>query len=255
MCPEVEKGHRKYRREERQQAIARRIRAMWQELSAGFLAAPLWAQGGMAFFALAFVVMVVSPGVTRRRHAERLAALATAAGASTTRRDAFTEWFTTEVEGRRFEVRRELRSSGRGSSYRGPTGHLLFSTTPLAGSRWKLHQIEILQGRRPKLFGPAPLATGDAGFDARFTLRQDGVPVRDGWLDQPTRAAVTAFFDTPWANGSIWVQEEQLQHIMSPWVGFYHESLLRLLRQQATLATALERTAAWRVAEPGVSSD
>ena len=254
MCPEFDKRQRKYRQEEGQQAIACRIQAMWQELSEGFLAAPLLAQVGMAFFALAFVVMAVSPGVTRRRHAARLAALATAVGTSTTRRDAFTEWFTTEAAGRRFEVRRELRSSGRGSSYRGPTGHLLVTSTPLSGSRWKMHQIEILPGRRPKLFGSAPLETGDARFDARFTLRQDGVPVRVGWLDQPTRAAVTAFFDTPWASGSIWVQEEQLQHIMSPWIGVDHESLLRLLRHQAALATALERTAGWRVAESGVSS-
>ena len=164
---------------------------MWQELSTGFLAMPFWAQVGMAFFALMFVVMVVSPGVTRRRHAARLAVLASAAGASTTRRDEFTEWFTTEVEGRRFEVRRELRSSGRGSSYRGPTGHLLVTSTPLAGSRWEVYQIEILPGRLPKFFGPPPLATGDSAFDGRFMLRQDRVPVRDGWLDQPTRAAVT----------------------------------------------------------------
>jgi hypothetical protein len=70
--------------------------------------------------------------------------------------------------------------------------------------------------------------------------------VREGWLDQPTRAAVTAFFDTPWANGRVWVQEQQLQHLMSPWAGIEHESLMQLVRQQAALATALERTAGWR---------
>lgn len=218
----------------------------WQEFSAGFQAMPFWAQVGVGFFVFTFLVMLVSPGVTRRRHAASLAALATAARASTTRQDAFTEWFTVEVEGRRFEVRRELRSSGRGSSYRGPSGHLLITSTPIAGSRWEVYQIEILLGRLPKFFGPLPLSTGDAAFDGRFMLRQDGVPVRDGWLDQPTRDAITAFFDTPWANGRLWVQEQQLQHLMSPWVGVDHESLMRLLRQQAALATALERTAGWR---------
>ena len=218
----------------------------WQELTAGFQVMPFWAQIGVGFFVFTFLVMLVSPGVTRRRHAATLAVLAAAARATTTRQDAFTESFTVEVEGRRFEVRRELRSSGRGSSYRGPSGHLLITSTPLAGSRWEVFQIEVLLGRLPKFFGPPPLATGDAAFDGRFMLRQDGVPVRDGWLDQPTRAAITAFFDTPWANGRLWVQEQQLQHLMSPWVGVDHESLVRLLRQQAALATALERTAGWR---------
>lgn len=217
----------------------------WQEFSAGVQAMPFLAQIGVGFFLFTFLVMLVSPGVTRRRHATRLAALASAARATTTSRDTFTEWFTVEVEGRRFEVRRELRSRGR-NSYRGPTGHLLVTSTPLAGSRWELYQIEILLGRLPKFFGPLPLATGDAAFDGRFMLRQDGVPVRDGWLDQFTRAAITAFFDTPCANGRLWVQERQLQHMMSPWIGVDHEALLRLLRQQAALATALERTAGWR---------
>lgn len=218
----------------------------WQEFSAGFQEMPFWAQVGVGFFVFTFLVMLVSPIVTRRRHAVRLAALAMASGATTTRQDAFTESFTVEVEGRRLEVRRELRSTGRGSSYRGPSGHLLITSTPLKGSRWEVYQIEILLGRLPTFFGPLPLATGDAAFDGRFMLRQDGVPVRDGWLDQPTRAAITAFFDTPWANGRLWVQEQQLQHLMSPWIGVDHESLVRLLRQQAALATALERTAGWR---------
>ena len=218
----------------------------WQEFSAGLQAMPFWAQVGVGFFVFTFLVMLISPGVTRRRHAAKLAELAAAARATTTRRDGFTEWFTVEVEGRRFEVRRELRSTGRGSSYRGPSGHLLITSTPLSGSRWGVYQVEILQGRLPKFLGPPPLATGDAAFDGRFMLKQDGVPVRDGWLDQATRAAVTAFVDTPWANGRLWVQEQHLQHLMSPWVGVDHESLVRLLRQQAALATALERTAGWR---------
>jgi len=221
----------------------------WEELSAGFLAMPFWAQVGIGFFVLMCLVMVVSPGVTRRRHAARLTALASAAGAGTTRQDAFTEWFTTEVEGRRFEVRRELRMRATSRSYQNrTTGHLLVTSTPLAGSRWETSQIEILQWRMPKFFkffGLATPATGDATFDGRFTLLQGGVPVRHMWLDQPIRAAVTAFFDTPWTNGTIRAQEQRLQHEMSPWVGVDHDALVRVLRQQAALATALERTAGW----------
>ena len=213
---------------------------------AAFLAAPPWAQVAMVLFACTFVVMVVEPSLTRRKYASALAALAAAAGATTTRRDEFTEWFTLEVEGRPFEVRREFRVRGR-SSYRGPTGHLLVTATPLAGRRWELHQVDIRPGRVSSLFGGRPYSTGDASFDARFVVMQDGVPVREGWLDAPTRAAVTAFFDQPAATGPVWVQEQQLQHLADgTWRRLDLAALTSLLRQQAALATALERTAGWR---------
>lgn len=217
------------------------------DLVAGFVAAPLWAQIGMGVFALMFVVMLVEPRLKQRRYTAALAALAAAAGAPTTRRDAFTEWFTIAVDGRPFEVRWEFRVRGRGSSsYRGPTGHLLVTATPL-GSRWKTHQIDITPGRVPALFGGPPLRTGDTTFDGRFVVIQDGVPVRDGWLDAPTRAAVTAFFDLPAATGPVWVQDQQLQHIAgATWRTLDLAALTVLLRRQAELATALERTAGWR---------
>lgn len=219
------------------------------DLIAGFRAAPFWAQVGMAFFAFTFLVMLIEPRIKRRKYATALAALAAAAAAPTTRRDEFTEWFTMTVEGRPFEVRRELRQgSGRGvSSYRGPTGHLLVTSTPLAGSRWATHQVDITPGRVPRFFGGPPLPTGDATFDGRFVVMQDGTPVREGWLDAPTRAAVTAFFDQPAATGPVWVQEQRLQHIaVATWHGLDLAGLTALLRQQAALATALERTAGWR---------
>lgn len=220
---------------------------MWQDLVTGFLAAPLWAQIGMACFLVMAVVMLVAPKVTLRRHAARFAALAAAAGVATTRHDEFTESLAQLVDGRRYEVRREFRVRGRASSsYRGPTGHVLVTATPLAGSRWEMHQLDIAPGRLPSLFGAPPLATGDAVFDGRFLVRQDGIPVRDNWLDGQTRAAVTAFFDTPGATGPIWVQGQQLVHVMSPWLDVDHAALARLLAQQTQLASALERTAGWR---------
>lgn len=218
-----------------------------RDFVAGFLAAPAWAQVGMAFFALAFVVMLVGPRLTQRRHARRFTALASAAGMTTTRRDEFTEWFTIAVDGRSFEIRRELRVRGRGSSYRGPSGHLLVTSTKLSGSRWEMHQVDITPGRRLSLFGESPLSTGDPAFDGRFVVMQDGVPVRDGWLDAPTRAAITSFFDTPFATGPVWVQASQLQHIAAaPWVDLDLGALTRFLSAQAELASALERTAGWR---------
>ena len=199
----------------------------------------------MAFFALAFVVMLVGPRLTQRRHARRFTALA--AGMPTTRRDEFTEWFTIDVDRRSFEIRRELRVRGRGSSYRGPSGHLLVTSTKLSGGRWEMHQVDITPERRLSPFGESPLSTGDPAFDRRFVVMQDGVPVRDGWLDAPTRAAITAFFDTPAATGPVWVQAGHLQHIAAaPWVDLDLAALTRFLSAQAELASALERTAGWR---------
>ena len=215
------------------------------EAIAGFLVMPLWAQIGLGFFALTFLVMVFGPGFERRRYAAKLSALAAAAGATTTRRDEFTEWFTIDVDGRPFEVRRELRM--RNSSYRGPTGQLLVTSTPLSGSRWEMHQIDIVPGRVPKIFRRPTVSSGDAKFDERFVVIQDGVPVRDNWLDAPTRAAIITFFDAPAATGPVWVHDRQLQHIAGDeWARLDLAALKGLLRQQAMLASALERTAGWR---------
>ncbi len=212
---------------------------------AAILVAPVWAQIGMAFFALTFVVMLVGPSLSQRRYAAKFASLAAAAAAPTTRRDEFTEWFTIAVDGRSFEVRRELRV--RNSSYRGPTGQLLVTSTPLSGSRWEMHQIDVAPGRVPKIFRRPTLSTGDPAFDGRFVVIQDGVPVRERWLDAPTRAAFVAFFDAPAATGPVWVQDRQLQHLAGDeWVKLDLAALTSLLRQQAILATALERTAGWR---------
>lgn len=216
-----------------------------QDAIAAFVVMPVWAQIGVGFFVLTFIVMLVEPAIARRRFATKLAALASEAGATTTRRDEFTEWFTIDVDGRAFEVRRELRV--RNSSYRGPTGQLLITSTPLSGSRWAMHQVDIVPGRMPSLFGVKAPSTGDADFDGRFVVIQDGVPVRDGWLDAPTRAAIAAFYDSPAATGSVWVHEARLQHLAGDeWAKWDLAVLMGLLRRQAALATAFERTAGWR---------
>lgn len=218
---------------------------MIEEVVPAFLAMPLWAQIGVGFCVFAPMVMAFEPGVRRRQHASRHRALAAASGATTTRVDAFTEWFSVTVGGRVFEVRRELRIRG-GVSYRGPTGHMLVTSTPLAGSRWEVHQVDITPGRVPKWLGGPKNVTEDAAFDGRFMVTQDGVPVRDGWLDAPTRAAVTAFFDTPGVDGRVWLQEARLQYLALRPETMDANLLGTALRQQSALATALERTAGWR---------
>lgn len=218
-----------------------------EEFLAGWREMPGWAQAFMALFALTAVAMFVEPIVRRRRSAATLAALAQAAGATVHREDAFTSWFTTTIDGRPFEVRRELRSTGRGSSYRGPSGHLLITSTPLAGTRWQMHQVDVSQARLPTFLRARMPKTGDPAFDGRFVVTQDGLPVRDGWLDAATRTAITAFFDGVADDGRVWVREQRLQHLTAlPWRGYDVTTVTAWLHRQAALAGAFERASGWR---------
>lgn len=211
--------------------------------------APLWARLLVPLFVLAALASAIEKPWRRRRARDAFARLAGALHQPVTTIDWVTETFSLEAARRAFEVRREwhTRHSGAGvSSYRGPLGHVLVTSTPLAGSRWELHQVDI-----------APLAmaarrsgdptTGDAEFDARFRVRQDGVPLRDAWLDEPTRAAITTLFDVAGVTGPVWVQAQRLQVLrQEPWFDLDAASLTRALDAQAALALALERTAGWR---------
>lgn len=209
--------------------------------------APPWAQAAMALFAVAVVASVLAPWWRRRRARAAFATLAGTAPVKTL--DWVTASFQADVAGRPVEVRREWRSrrSSAGQvTYRGPIGHTLVTSMPLSGSRWELHQVDIAS-MRTAARRAGDLTSGDAAFDARFRVRQDGVPVRDAWLDAPTRAAVTALFDTPGVTGPVWVEGQQLQVLRpEPWSDLDPPALRRLLEAQAALASALERTAGWR---------
>jgi len=219
-----------------------------QEAIDGYLAAPAWVQVALAFFALTFVAMVVGPRITQRRVRRRFDALAQAVGAAPVApgHDQFTASFSVLHGGRPFTVRRELRSTRRGNSYRGPRGHLVVSETPLSNSRWKMHGIDIAERGALARLGTTPLRSGDETFDARFTVWQDGVVVREHWLDAPTRAAFSAFFDQPALKdgGTVWVQEGLLQYISDTPERLDAAALSAILDQQSALASALEKTAA-----------
>ncbi len=153
----------------------------------------------------------------------------------------------TSVDGRAFTVSYDYRSSGRGGSYRGPGGHLLITSTPLSGSRWALHQVDIAPMSANRLLRAMEATLRPGSSDGRFRVVNDGVPVREGWFDVDTRAAVTAFYHTTAGRDPLWVQEQQLFHILSaPWEGIDGAALRVLLQQQGTVATAFERTAGWR---------
>ncbi len=223
--------------------------AHMQEAIDAMRVAPAWAQVGIALFVLAFLAMIIGPRLTQRRARKRFAALAQARGARVVPgSDVFTASFSVEQGGRRLTVRRELRSSAGGSSYRGPQGHLVVSETRLSGSRWKMHGVDIARRRALTWLSGATFQSGDAAFDARFRVRQDGVPVREGWLDGPTRAAVTTFFDLPSVAGAgaVWVQEGLLQYVNDTPNALDPARLTAILEQQAALAAVLERTAGGR---------
>lgn len=214
-----------------------------------FLEAPLWARILVPILVFAALASAVDKPWRRRRARDAFARLARAVQQPVTTIDWVTETFPLEAGRRPFDVRREWHSrhSGGGvSSYRGPLGHVLVSSTPLAGSRWELHQVDIALMTMAARRSGDPIS-GDAAFDARFRVRQDGVPVRDAWLDEPTRAAVTTLFDVPGVTGPVWVQGQRL-HVLrqEPWFDLDAASLIRALDAQAALAAALERTAGWR---------
>lgn len=120
----------------------------------------------------------------------------------------------------------------------------MVTETPLSGSRWKMHGVDIAQRGALAGLGRTPFRSGDAAFDKRFTVWQDGVPVREGWLDGPTRAAFTAFFDLPSVagKGTLWVQEGLLQYINDAPDRLDDAGLTEILDQQVALAVALETT-------------
>jgi hypothetical protein len=84
--------------------------------------------------------------------------------------------------------------------------------------------------------------TGDADFDGRFILREDGLPAREGWLDAPTRRAITHFVATASKPGALWIREGDLPFLMGQWRDVDAPAVRRVMDAQAVLADALERT-------------
>lgn len=213
---------------------------------ASFLELP-WPAQAMTVLAALFLVFVLKTMagglLVRSRHRAHFEALARSIGAPlTTRGD--TRSFTMRVAERSFGIRHELRSSS--GSYRGPAGDLLVIGTRLEAHRWELHQVDFDPQlvRARKLFGHNLLSSGDPAFDQRVAVREDGIPVRDGWLDRAVRDAVLRVYDLPDAQGRMWVQEQELTHISrAPWTTIDASGLRERLSRIAAVADALERTA------------
>jgi hypothetical protein len=204
--------------------------------------APLWVQVALALFAFLVVWSLFGSNVTHRSYRRQFDGFARGLGAQPPAGRGWPVSFAVEAAGRAFEIRHDYRSS---SSYRGPKGYLLISETKLAGTRWEMHQVDLLRidSLWDRLFG-ARQVTGAAGSNVRFAVKEDGLPVREGWMDDATRDAVTRFFEAAPPFGVVWIKEGRLSYLMSgPWKGVTGPTLHALLERLAELATALERTA------------
>lgn len=216
---------------------------MSQEFIAGWLAMPAWAQAGVTLFVATFLAMIFVPIFEHRRALARFAGLAKAAGATMVpATDELEDSFELDRGARHFRIRRGFHDS-KSRTWRGPRGHLLICETQLGRDAWKRHGVDISSGgSQPPLDGRA-FWTGDGAFDARFTTWETGTPVREAWLDAPTRATVMALFAATPFSGTLWVRDGMLQQVLVVPKGTDAPTLDRLLRALATVAMAFERTA------------
>lgn len=212
-----------------------------QDAVAEFGRMPPWARVAVTLFAVTALVMLFGPSVAHRRYRRRFDALARALGCQPPSGRGWPVSFTLEGAGRAFEVRHDYRVTGR--FYRGPSGHLLITETPLAGRRWEMHQVDVVRLDSWLARRFARRLERGFGSSAPFGVTEDGVPVRDGWLDDATREAIARFLAAAPPHGTVWVKEGRLSYLLSdPWKGVDGPRLSALLGQQAELAEALERT-------------
>lgn len=212
-----------------------------QEAVAEFWRMPLWVQAALVLFACGVLWMLSGGVVTGRRYRRQFDGFARELGVQPPAGRGEPVSFPIEIAGRAFEVRHYYRM--RSGSYRGPTGYLLVAETALRGKRWEMHQVDIV--RIGSWWGglAAGQAMGAAGSSVRFGVKEDGVSVRQGWLDDETREAVTRFLEAA-PPGTVWIKEGRLSYLVShPWKGVDGPALRSTMERLAELAGALERTA------------
>jgi hypothetical protein len=207
---------------------------------------PGWVLGALAFVLVFLLHSLWGSLVEPRRIRAAFASLARSFEATAHMDDEFTWRFPLTVAGRDLEVRHEYVSRGRGNSTSGPSGHLLILSTRMSARRWEMHQFDLEHRRGARLthrlMGYQPAATGDATFDGRFSFREHGLPVREGWLDAPTRLAITRLYDAPMVFGPLWMSDQQLT-LRRYWTAVDHAALRDAIDRFAAVAEALEETA------------
>ncbi len=219
-----------------------------QDAIAEFLRAPIWAQIAMVAAALFLITAVTGSFFAKRRFRGRFTAIAQALGAPVPNGSGWPVTFPITIEDRAFEVKHALMHTSKNSSYRGPRGHLLITATRLTGDRWPLHQVDIsMMGKLVSRITGGMHSTRDPDFDARFLVREDGLKVRERWLDAAVRDRVTRVFDGIPSDSLIAIHEGELRiTLREPWTGIDGTAVRALIVRQAALAAALERTSSAR---------
>jgi hypothetical protein len=178
---------------------------------------------------VAVVGAIAAAWVISRRSAsrreKRFAELGRSLGVAVDRESEFLSRFLIEVNGRAFEVKRQhLRRIG---------WHLV-TTTELSGVS-ALHSADVRprSGRRK----PSPASADD------FIVREQGYPLRPGWLTPATAEHLKSFYDTELPLEPLYLEEGKLIH-RSPSLleRVDGRSLYDLLHRQGALASQLERS-------------
>ncbi|HVE69981.1 MAG TPA: hypothetical protein VNI54_01335 [Thermoanaerobaculia bacterium] len=160
-----------------------------------------------------------------KRHEKRFAELGQSLGVRVDRESEFLSRFLVDVNGRVFEVTRQ---------HIGRIGWLLVTTTELSGVS-ALHSADVRPRASRKKASPA--SADD------FVVRDQGYPLRKGWLTAATAHSLRMFYDTELPLGPLYVEEGKLIHRSPSSFGLLDgPSLQDLLSRQGALASQLERS-------------
>jgi hypothetical protein len=187
--------------------------------------------------ALAGLAVWATSRAAARRRERRFAALAESLGGEVLREGPSLARFLVEVDGREIEVRHHHQGRAAGTNW--SPGWQMITVVPLRGVS-ELHSARIgpRWGRRP----PESLDPRDDAFADHFTVRDFGMPLREGWLGGRARAAIAHFYALDLPLAPLDLEEGRLLHRGD-------ERLLRLdgtrmrelLERQVAVGVALER--------------
>lgn len=185
--------------------------------------------------------------------------LAASLGSQLTVIDEFERSFTIAVDGRDFKVTENYDSNRTTDA----AGWCLYSSTTIRGAR-KDRSVKICKGQPLRIFGLVlpRLVSGEAVFDDHFVITDlaESVASTDDpkksyrehmdesqnrslapWLNEPTRNAITAFYDLALPLQPLLIEKGALNHhVASPYEGIDGTTFNALLRRQSAVADALE---------------
>jgi hypothetical protein len=167
----------------------------------------------------------------QRRRVEHFRSLAAQMKAKATQSSEFNWSFSVQERDRAFTVEIALRGGGTGSS--SSSTNYLVTSTALRGRAWDLHSVTIRRkfGRRRST------------FEETFRVQEFGLPLREGWVTEQVRSAITAIDALPLQSGELLIEEGFLRHrVMGSINAIEPSTLKQLLTRMADLAAALERS-------------